>query len=139
MDTAHPGLIAHSRELIFRIQLLCTGQKANTAILAAMDPAAINPENGQAYVQRTMQLTTAPVETQSDELASATDASLSLTERSTRPKVVPHTYPSIFVVGDAADAFGAIAAGHNAYYQVMDLLFGAKSAAGNFDADFVTG
>ncbi|KAJ7607785.1 hypothetical protein DFH06DRAFT_1111764 [Mycena polygramma] len=29
-----------------------------------------------------------------------------------------HTpYPHIFVVGDAADAFGAIPAGHNAYYQ----------------------
>jgi pyruvate/2-oxoglutarate dehydrogenase complex dihydrolipoamide dehydrogenase (E3) component len=26
-------------------------------------------------------------------------------------------YPHIFVVGDAADAFGAIPAGHNAYYQ----------------------
>lgn len=27
------------------------------------------------------------------------------------------TYPNIFVVGDAADAFGAIKAGHTAYYQ----------------------
>lgn len=26
-------------------------------------------------------------------------------------------YPHIFVVGDSADAFGAIPAGHNAYYQ----------------------
>ncbi|RDB21672.1 Apoptosis-inducing factor B [Hypsizygus marmoreus] len=26
-------------------------------------------------------------------------------------------YPNIFVIGDAADAFGAIPAGHNAYYQ----------------------
>lgn len=28
------------------------------------------------------------------------------------------SYPHIFVVGDAADAFGAINAGHTAYYQV---------------------
>lgn len=27
-------------------------------------------------------------------------------------------YPHVFVIGDAADAFGAIQAGHNAYYQV---------------------
>ena len=99
--------------LIFA-QLLCTGQAPNTAILAAMDPATINPANKQAYVQRTMQLTTAPAEAQ---LASAVDASLSLKE-SSRPKAVPNTYSNIFVVGDAADAFGAIAAGHNAYYQV---------------------
>lgn len=33
-------------------------------------------------------------------------------------------YPNIFVAGDAADAFGAIPAGHTAYYQViLDLAF----------------
>lgn len=99
------------------VQLLCTGQTPNTAILAAMDPTTINPANKQAFVQRTMQLTTAAVEAQ---LASAVEASLSLEE--SRPKAVPHTYPNIFVVGDAADAFGAIAAGHTAYYQVITLL-----------------
>ncbi|RXW15659.1 hypothetical protein EST38_g10199 [Candolleomyces aberdarensis] len=101
------------REIAADLLLLCTGQAPNTAILAAMDPATINPANKQAYVQRTMQLTTAPAEAQ---LASAVDASLSL-EESPRPKAVPNTYSNIFVVGDAADAFGAIAAGHTAYYQ----------------------
>ena len=103
--------IVRSKLLIF-VQLLCTGQAPNTAILAAMDPATINPVNNQAHVQRTMQLTTAPEEAQ---LAPAVDAS----QEESRSKAVPHTYSNIFVVGDAADAFGAIAAGHNAYYQVI--------------------
>ena len=32
---------------------------------------------------------------------------------------VSSPYPNIFAVGDAADAFGAINAGHNAYFQVI--------------------
>lgn len=32
-------------------------------------------------------------------------------------------YPHIFVVGDAADAFGALKAGHTAYWQVSVLFF----------------
>lgn len=31
--------------------------------------------------------------------------------------IQPTPYGHIFVIGDAADAFGAIKAGHNAYYQ----------------------
>lgn len=32
--------------------------------------------------------------------------------------VLETPYPNMFVIGDAADAFGAIPAGHTAYYQV---------------------
>lgn len=32
-------------------------------------------------------------------------------------------YPNIFVIGDAADAFGAIPAGHTAYHQVRSSMF----------------
>lgn len=87
-------------------------------MLKAMDPATINPNNGLAYVARTMQLTTAP---SVDGLAVELEQSASLSEkssRSTSEKVKdPFTYRQIFAVGDAADAFGAIAAGHTAYYQ----------------------
>ena len=31
-------------------------------------------------------------------------------------------YPHIFAIGDAADAYGAIKAGHTAYYQVCSLF-----------------
>lgn len=40
--------------------------------------------------------------------------------------VLETPYPNMFVIGDAADAFGAIPAGHNAYYQVRspaDFMF----------------
>jgi len=62
-----------------------------------MDPSTINPSNKMAYVQRTMQLSSGPVTGSSSK---------------------PSPYSNIFVVGDAADAFGAIAAGHTAFYQV---------------------
>lgn len=50
-------------------------------------------------------------------------------------------YPHLFVVGDAADAFGAVPAGHNAYYQaeiaarnVLQLIR-AKEASGLGDEE----
>ena len=36
----------------------------------------------------------------------------------TQPRTEDTPYPNIFVIGDAANAFGAIQAGHTAYYQV---------------------
>ncbi|KAJ6511015.1 hypothetical protein C8R45DRAFT_814405 [Mycena sanguinolenta] len=77
--------------------LLCTGQRPNTELLHAMDARVVDPGTKLARVLRTMQLAPMPV------------TSASSTE--TTP------YPHIFVIGDAADAFGAIPAGHNAYYQ----------------------
>lgn len=44
---------------------------------------------------------------------------VSTNEKSMESECDPHTfvYPHLFAIGDAADAFGAIKAGHTAYYQ----------------------
>ncbi|TEB26391.1 FAD/NAD(P)-binding domain-containing protein [Coprinellus micaceus] len=96
------------REIAADLLLLCTGQKPNTGLLKTMDPSTINSTSGQAYVQRTMQLSNVPVPF--GEPASPEAASFK-----TPSEASP--YPNIFVVGDSADAFGAIQAGHTAYYQ----------------------
>lgn len=101
-----------------------------------MDPAIVNPDNGLARVERTMQLATAPSSKASvtkEGLSSVVAAGLDISASSskegefedssapkadTKPSVV---YPHIFAIGDAADAFGAIAAGHNAYAQVSQI------------------
>ncbi|KAF9073475.1 hypothetical protein BDP27DRAFT_1215895, partial [Rhodocollybia butyracea] len=86
------------REVAADLILLCTGQKPNTHFLSAMDPSCVNPHDGLVHVLRTMQL-----------------GSESESESEDRTETTP--YPNIFVVGDVADAFGAIPAGHTAYYQ----------------------
>lgn len=83
-----------------------------------MDPSTINPSNGLAYVQRTMQLTNGPVPFVDPSTLDAPEPSSSGVPESSKP----FTYSNIFVVGDSADAFGAIAAGHCAYYQVDPFL-----------------
>lgn len=62
-----------------------------------------------------------------DEQATASSSSSSddVEEVATEPDVFS-PYPNIFVVGDAADAFGAIKAGHNAYFQVIESLVEAS-------------
>ncbi|KAJ3758867.1 hypothetical protein EV360DRAFT_43030 [Lentinula raphanica] len=87
------------REVAADLLLLCTGQKPNTQFLSKMDPRCINPHDGLAHVLRTMQLGTIP------------------TTRIHRRSDKTTPYPNIFVAGDSADAFGAIPAGHTAYYQ----------------------
>ena len=78
-----------------------------------------------------MQLTTVPVpHTKADDITVTADLEeklkvTSLTEAKdlTKPEAKPapssskDTYSNIFVVGDCADAFGAIPAGHTAYNQ----------------------
>ncbi|KAJ3850833.1 hypothetical protein EV368DRAFT_44467 [Lentinula lateritia] len=91
------------REVAADLILLCTGQKPNTHFLSAMDPRCVNHHDGLAHVLRTMQLG------DDDVLDSNLDGKDGA-ELST-------SYPNIFVAGDAADAFGAIPAGHTAYYQ----------------------
>ncbi|OCH85873.1 iron uptake cluster protein [Obba rivulosa] len=86
------------REIHASMVLLCTGQTPNTALLKDLLPDAIIPEGpskGMVRVKRTMQV----AEDEED------DTHLH----------VPH--PHIFAIGDAADAFGAINAGHTAYHQ----------------------
>lgn len=80
-----------------------------------MDPKTVNESNGLARVLKTMQLHS-PLPSES---ALAGDISkLSINSQDAPMKEEWTAYPHIFAVGDAADAFGAIAAGHNAYYQV---------------------
>ncbi|KAJ3921578.1 hypothetical protein F5877DRAFT_35738 [Lentinula edodes] len=86
------------REVAADLILLCTGQKPNTHFLSAMDPRCVNPHDGLAHVIRTMQL-----------------GVVLSTRRYGAELSTP--YPNIFVAGDAANAFGAIPAGHTAYYQ----------------------
>ncbi|KAJ3928399.1 MAG: hypothetical protein NXY57DRAFT_1100231 [Lentinula lateritia] len=86
------------REVAADLILLCTGQKPNTHLLSAMDARCVNAHDGLAHVLRTMQL-----------------GVILSTRRYVAEFSTP--YPNIFVAGDAADAFGAIPAGHTAYYQ----------------------
>lgn len=79
-------------------QLLCTGQKPNTSMVASVLPNAID-ESGFIRVARSMQI--------------AVPDDNELEEDAVR---VPHAH--MFAIGDAADAFGAMKAGHCAYYQV---------------------
>ncbi|KAK0492526.1 hypothetical protein EDD18DRAFT_1410347 [Armillaria luteobubalina] len=105
------------RDINTDLMLLCTGQKPNTALLKGMDPKTVDAQTGLARVLRTLQLS--DQEMDPDTLPAAL-AKVSLDESADpaqdREKITTH-YPHIFAIGDAADAFGAINAGHNAYYQ----------------------
>lgn len=79
--------------------LLCTGQKPNVTLLEELLPSCVNHQSGAAYVTRTMQLAHVPEG-----------------EDETFEPVIS-AYPHIYVVGDAADAFGALKAGHTAWGQ----------------------
>ncbi|KAF9232991.1 hypothetical protein BU15DRAFT_54458 [Melanogaster broomeanus] len=78
--------------------LLCTGQTPNTSLLHSMDPRTIDPKSGMICIARSMQI---------------------LVESASAPYFEPRlsVYPHLFAIGDAANAFGAIKAGHTAYYQ----------------------
>ncbi|PBK73897.1 FAD/NAD(P)-binding domain-containing protein [Armillaria solidipes] len=96
------------KEIAADVLLLCTGQIPNTALLKEMDPSTLNPENSLAHVLRTLQL---GVIAPSESVSSTSSTPVSEEEYEDTP------YGNIFVIGDAADAFGAIQAGHNAYAQ----------------------
>ena len=79
------------------LQLFCTGQTHNTSFLERLSPESINHNSGSvAYVVPSLQLG-----------IKADDGELRLSE-----------YPHIFVIGDAADAFGALKSGSAAWGQV---------------------
>ncbi|KAG6860328.1 hypothetical protein C0995_012635 [Termitomyces sp. Mi166 len=136
------------REIAADLLLMCTGQTPNTSLLKALDPSTVNPNSALAHVLRTMQLGVLPILptefevedalqrvriSDSDTPTAAPGSTLVSTpiptaEEEEEPieELFEDTYtpyPHIFVVGDAADAFGAIPAGHNAYYQVRTLLY----------------
>ncbi|KAF9530778.1 hypothetical protein CPB83DRAFT_850293 [Crepidotus variabilis] len=94
------------REIAADLLILCTGQTPNTSILQAMDSSVINEENRRVNVLRTLQIN--PVHVSCGPNGQKV---LPNRERGATP------YPYIFAIGDAADAFGAIMAGHTAYYQ----------------------
>lgn len=91
----------NGKEIETDLILFCTGQRPNTDFLAGFAEEEdnkskpnpfINPSNGSAYVTPTLQLTLADRKLNSD---------------------LQH----IFVIGDAADAYGALNAGHTAFAQ----------------------
>ncbi|CAA7264541.1 unnamed protein product [Cyclocybe aegerita] len=121
------------REIAADLLLLCIGQSPNTGLMRAMDPATINEENKLIQVLRTLQVATGPVkqdiaavtsdlEKLSTDEKLADDETPTADEKPAEPVVEGEEeetagYPHIFAIGDSADAFGAIAAGHIAYAQ----------------------
>ncbi|KAJ7687843.1 hypothetical protein B0H17DRAFT_1069429 [Mycena rosella] len=130
------------RKIEADLLLRCTGQVPNTALLRALDVRVVEDGSGQARVLRTMQLAvTVPEEEDSSQpgpepsvsepapeptleqtlaqLALSSDAAEQAADDTTANDAPDATtpYPHLFAVGDAAAAFGAVPAGHNAYYQ----------------------
>ncbi|KAF8196976.1 hypothetical protein BJ912DRAFT_954358, partial [Pholiota molesta] len=112
------------REIAADLLLLCTGQAPNTQLLKGLDPATVIESSGLVRVLRTLQIHPARSSTSiSDTLGKLTLHPPSNTNTKPAPTtdseaaVPPTSYPHIFAIGDAADAFGAIPAGHNAYAQ----------------------
>ncbi|EAU83599.2 Fer8 [Coprinopsis cinerea okayama7 len=113
------------REISADLLLLCVGQKPNSGLIEAMDPSTVSPSTKLVRVYRTMQISTEPVNEVESDLASEVKDKLKVSEESSTPSSESTTseskktpaYPHIFAIGDVADAFGAIAAGHNAYAQ----------------------
>lgn len=84
------------REINADLILFCTGQTHNTSFLEKLSPDSINYQNGSAvYVTTSLQLG-----------VKADNGEVRLSE-----------HPHIFVIGDAADAFGARKSGSAAWYQ----------------------
>ncbi|TFK98100.1 FAD/NAD-P-binding domain-containing protein [Pterulicium gracile] len=130
-------------EVTVDLILMCTGQKPNTQLLTTMDPRTVDPKTGMAKVKRTMQLArlpsapppsisplesahqmagAAPVDSVAEQFAglavNRTQVEIEARkEEDTVGEEEDAAYPHIFVVGDAADAFGALKAGHTAYWQ----------------------
>jgi len=69
-----------------------------------MDATTVDPETSLAHVLRSMQLSTSKPE---EPLEGTTE----------EHQIGSTQYPHLFAIGDAADAFGAIAAGHTAHWQ----------------------
>ncbi|CAE6530100.1 unnamed protein product [Rhizoctonia solani] len=81
--------------------LLCTGQSPNTALLRDLAPQAVDDNTGLVKVLKTMQV-------------DLPDSKFVAQDGTTQ---IGTTMPHIYAVGDSADAFGAIKAGHTAFAQ----------------------
>lgn len=96
VDSAATIHTMDGREIHADLILFCTGQKHNTSFLETLSPQSINHKNASAaYVTPSLQL------------GIKTDDG----------KVELSGFPHIFVVGDAADAFGARKSGNSAWFQ----------------------
>ncbi|KAJ7082536.1 hypothetical protein C8R43DRAFT_1092784 [Mycena crocata] len=130
------------RKIRADLVLLCTGQRPNTGFLQELDARTVDIKTGLAHVLPTMQLGVLPSST-ADASTLANDlAGMALQEGIAVGEEAETTpYPHIFVVGDAADAVGAIPAGHNADYQasvaarnILRLVGEGAEAAAKADA-----
>lgn len=83
--------------------LLCTGQVPNTGLMRDLAPHAVDEKTGMVKVLRTMQV----------DLADSQFINQASEEQGQGRSNLPH----IYAIGDAADAFGAINAGHTAHWQ----------------------
>lgn len=137
-------------------QLLCTGQTPNTSLMQKLLPECIVPDgpcHGMIRVKRTMQVAIAdpkspePVEQEQSAVIQKLESETrgvevdSVGEEEEEVEVeeeeeIPNDdtyltvpFPYLFAVGDAADAYGAIKAGHTAYYQVRSPFFRAYPSA----------
>lgn len=132
------------REVSADLILLCTGQKPNVELLSSLDPCSISPDTGMARVLRTMQLasptlrlaSTIPLGEREPPMGEPAHTHSSDPEVMAPLSSAPQElgmetrFPHIFVVGDAADAFGVINAGRTADFQVRlpaSLLFSSSS------------
>ncbi|KAI0086027.1 hypothetical protein BDY19DRAFT_895578 [Irpex rosettiformis] len=113
------------REIQAGLVLLCTGQTPNTALMQSVVPGSIvseGPAKGSIGVKRTMQVGV-PRPHDVDSLPLSTSSSGDSPEQDEfdgefdGEESFDVPYPHLFAIGDAADAFGAINAGHTAYYQ----------------------
>ncbi|TIA91653.1 hypothetical protein E3P81_01923 [Wallemia ichthyophaga] len=123
--------------------LMCTGQRPNTDLLKQLSPSSIDPATNLAKVTRSMQLanlqrakegteattdavTEALADTHINSHTSTNPASIDIRKSMSESDstLSPSAYPHIYVIGDAADAYGALHAGHTGWAQ-------AEFAVGN--------
>ncbi|PVG02427.1 FAD/NAD(P)-binding domain-containing protein [Serendipita vermifera] len=91
------------------VVLLCTGSDPNTKVIASgLGSGVIDPSTRLVRVLRSLQVVNYPVVDASTSKEAKDEAQ---DDEKTNP------FPHIFAIGDAADAFGAIKAGHTAYLQ----------------------
>lgn len=111
--------------------LLCTGQKPNTELMAELSPLSVDNQSGLVKVTRSMQLAEPILESyernkgNNNDVNATDNKSYKFSQRSLEAtkienlKLKPSKLSNIFVVGDSADAFGAIKAGRYGWFQAQ--------------------
>ncbi|TIC31515.1 FAD/NAD(P)-binding domain-containing protein [Wallemia mellicola] len=95
--------------------LMCTGQKPNTELIRQLSPSSIDPQTNLVKVTRSMQL--AALEKTEDIPESNAKRDILTSLKDSYEGLQASKYPHIYVVGDAADAYGALHAGHTGWNQ----------------------